>query len=187
MRIIAGTHRGRALTPVGQGDANAHLRPTTDRIRETIFNILIGGRVGVDLDGAVIADVFCGTGAMGLEALSRGASLAQFVDNGRVALGLVQQNITLLKEGDRSAVIKADARQMPPLKTPADVVFLDPPYSTGLGEVALERMTTTQSLRDGAVIVFEDNAPAPALPSVQILDQRSYGGTVVSFLQKRPQ
>lgn len=184
MRIIAGTHRGRTLTPVGQGDMNAHLRPTTDRVRETIFNILLGGRVGAILDGATVADVFCGTGAMGLEALSRGAGFAQFIDNGRVALDLVQKNIALLNEGARSTLLKSDATTLPKLKSAADLVFLDPPYGADLGARALHQLITTHSLAPRAIIVFEDNAPAPPMPELTLLDQRSFGGTVVSFLEK---
>ena len=96
MRIIAGTHRGRALTPVGKGDPGAHLRPTTDRVRESLFNMLGGGRFGAPFDGARGLDLFAGTGALGLEALSRGADHATFVDDGRVAQRLLRDNIRLL-------------------------------------------------------------------------------------------
>ena len=82
MRIIAGDYRGRALTPVGKGDPSAHLRPTTDRVRESLFNVLAGGRFGDAIRGISVLDLFAGTGALGLEALSRGAADVTFVDDG---------------------------------------------------------------------------------------------------------
>lgn len=184
MRIIAGTHRGRALTPVGKGDAGAHLRPTTDRIRESIFNILSGGRIGADIEDAQVADIFCGTGAMGLEALSRGAAHVTFVDNGRAALSLVQKNIALLNEAPRTKINKSDARRLPTLTPPADLIFLDPPYGTGLGALALERLMKTDSIAQGAIIVFEDNIAAPTFGGIETLDTRSFGTTTVTFFQK---
>ena len=86
MRIIAGDYRGRALTPVGKGDPSAHLRPTTDRVRESLFNVLAGGRFGDAISGISALDLFAGTGALGLEALSSGAADVTFVDDGKAAL-----------------------------------------------------------------------------------------------------
>ena len=95
MRIIGGQWRGRALTPVGKGDASAHLRPTTDRTRESLFNMLEGGRYGDPITDARVLDLFAGTGALGLEALSRGAAAATFIENGRIAQALTQEHCTL--------------------------------------------------------------------------------------------
>ncbi|MEL6685367.1 MAG: RsmD family RNA methyltransferase, partial [Pseudomonadota bacterium] len=97
MRIIGGTHRGTALAAVGKGDAGAHLRPTTDRVRESLFNVLQGGRFGDPITGARVLDLFAGTGALGFEALSRGAAHVTLVDNGRVAQKLMRENIAKLR------------------------------------------------------------------------------------------
>ena len=96
MRIIAGRFRGRRLASVGKGDPGAHLRPTTDRVRESLFNMLAGGRFGDPFDGYRVLDLFAGTGALGLEALSRGAEQVTFVDDGRVAQRLLRENIRTL-------------------------------------------------------------------------------------------
>jgi len=97
VRIIAGQHRGTVLADVGAGDAAAHLRPTSDRVRESLFNVLQGGRFGDAVRGSQVLDLFAGTGALGLEALSRGAEHVSFVDDGRAALGLVKANIAKMK------------------------------------------------------------------------------------------
>ena len=99
MRIIAGLHRGLKLAEVGLGDPAAHLRPTSDRVREALFNVLMGGRYGSPVIGARVLDLFAGTGALGLEAVSRGAVQATFVDDGRVAGGLIRDNIGRVKRG----------------------------------------------------------------------------------------
>lgn len=125
MRIIAGRFRGRALTPVGKGDPGAHLRPTTDRTRESLFSMLAGGRCGDPLTGARVLDLFAGTGALGLEALSRGADHVTFVENGRVAQALLRQNIALLGVAGETRLLSCDARRLPAPDAPATLVFLD--------------------------------------------------------------
>ena len=109
MRIIGGTARGLHLTPVGEGDAKAHLRPTSDRVREAIFNLLINGGYGNPLRDARVLDVFAGTGALGLEALSRGASSAVFLENGPTATALLKRNIALMRAETRTEVLRRDA------------------------------------------------------------------------------
>lgn len=102
MRIIGGRMRGLGLTPVGKGDAAAHLRPTSDRVREAMFNLLLGGRFGDPVTGARVLDLFAGTGALGLEALSRGADHVTFVENGRVGARLVAANVKKAKASEES-------------------------------------------------------------------------------------
>ena len=132
MRIVAGRFRGRALTRVGKGDPANALRPTTDRVREALFNVLAGGRFGDPFDGPVL-DLFAGTGALGLEALSRGAQRAVFVESGRKATGLLRKNIALLGVGDETDTIPRDATRLPPnAGLPATLVFLDPPFGREL-------------------------------------------------------
>jgi len=137
VRIIGGAHRGRALASIGKGDAAAHLRPTSDRVREALFNVLAGG-YGDPASGARVLDLFAGTGALGLEALSRGAATATFVESGRTALSLLRENIARCGAGETARVLPLDARRPGPNPgAPHDLVFLDPPYGKGLGEAAL--------------------------------------------------
>ncbi|HKK96838.1 MAG TPA: RsmD family RNA methyltransferase, partial [Marivita sp.] len=112
MRIIAGTFRGRSLATVGKGDPGAHLRPTTDRVRESLFNMLGGGRFGQPFEDAHVLDLFAGTGALGLEALSRGAQRAVFVDEGRKAQSLIKANIATLR-CNNTRIIGRDATRLP--------------------------------------------------------------------------
>ena len=120
-----------------RGDAAAHLRPTTDRARETLFNLLVNGRSGDLVTGARVLDLFAGTGALGLEALSRGAVHATFVDNGTAARALLRENIALCAAQGTTRVFRKDARQIGQAKTPVTLVFLDPPYGQDLGAPAL--------------------------------------------------
>lgn len=183
MRIVAGQWRGRALAAVGKGDPAAHLRPTTDRTRESLFNVLSGGRFGDPITGARVLDLFAGTGALGLEALSRGASAATFVDSGRKAGALLRKNIALC--GAKVAqTLAMDATRLPPHPAaPFSLVFLDPPYGQGLGERALASALAQGWLAPGALVVWEEaTEPAPP-PGLELLDRRRYGDTVVTFLR----
>ncbi len=181
MRIIAGAFRGRHLAEVGKGDRAAHLRPTTDRVRESLFSHLTGGHYDDPVSGARVLDLFAGTGALGLEALSRGADFACFIDSGRMALTLIDKNIALCRAGDQTRVMRADASRLPENPdAPYDLIFLDPPYGMSLGERALASARRAGWIRDGALIVWEENAP-PVIPEfLSLLGQRSYGGTVIS-------
>ena len=129
MRIIAGRFRGRALTPVGKGDPGAHLRPTTDRTRESLFSMLAGGRFGDPLSGARVLDLFAGTGALGLEALSRGADHVTFVEQGRIGLTMLKRNIDLLGVAGETRIIASDARRLPVTDAPATLVFWTRPMA----------------------------------------------------------
>ncbi|EIE49744.1 DNA methyltransferase [Salipiger aestuarii] len=182
MRIIAGTWRGRALTPVGKGDPRAHLRPTTDRTRESLFNMLAGGRFGDPFTAATVLDLFAGTGALGLEALSRGAQSCTFVDDGRKAQSLLRENIRLLDCAGRTRLIARDATRLPTAETPATLVFLDPPYGKALGVKALHAASLGGWLAAGSLIVWEENAPQPAPDGFELLDSRRYGDTHVTML-----
>lgn len=187
MRIIAGRFRGRALTPVGKGDPGAHLRPTTDRTRESLFSMLAGGRFGDPLTGARVLDLFAGTGALGLEALSRGADHVTFVENGRKALALVRQNIALLGVAGEADCLACDARRLPASAgTPASLVFLDPPYGQALGLPALMAAQGAAWLAPGALVVWEEAAEQPAPPGFTRRDARRFGDTVLTFLEVTP-
>lgn len=183
MRIIAGDWRGRPLTAVGKGDPRAHLRPTTDRVRESLFNMLGGGRFGDPFDGARVLDLFAGTGALGLEALSRGAAQCTFVDDGRKALSILRGNIRLLDCAERTRVIARDATRLPEADTPCDLVFLDPPYGKNLGGKALDTARAAGWIAPGALVVWEESAPQEAPPGFAPLDQRRYGDTHATVLR----
>ena len=184
MRVIAGTYRGRALTPVGKGDAGAHLRPTTDRTRESLFNVLAGGRFGDPIPGARVLDLFAGTGALGLEALSRGAAHVTFVDDGRVAQKLVAANIKLLGAEATTRLFRADATRLPAcIDAPFDLVFLDPPYGKGLGETALSAAISGGWIAEDALILWEESAAITPPEGLTLLDARRYGDTTIHFLE----
>lgn len=186
MRIVGGAHRGRALAGVGAGDAKAHLRPTTDRVRESMFNLLAHGGYGdpAPPEGRSVLDLFAGTGALGFEALSRGALRASFVDRGRKALGLLKENAARLGLEAQSRILACDALSLGAAKGPAcDMVFLDPPYGTGMGRTALSGAIRGGWIADGALVVWEEReAPAP-MPGLTLLDSRRYGDTCVSILR----
>jgi 16S rRNA (guanine966-N2)-methyltransferase len=184
VRIVAGRFRGRALAALGKGDPAAHLRPTSDRTRESLFNILAGGRFGDPVTGARVLDLFAGTGALGLEALSRGAAFATFVDDGMKALGLIRQNIALCGAEAETRIVKRDARRLPPNEdAPYDLVFLDPPYGKGLGEVALSHALAQGWIATDALIIWEESATITPPDGVEILDSRRYGDTVITLLR----
>ena len=182
MRIIGGTSRGLHLAAVGDGDAKANLRPTSDRVRESIFNLLINGGYGNPLHGARVLDVFAGTGALGLEALSRGAAHASFLENGTVALGLLKRNIALMRAESRSEILRRDATK-PGVNpgAPHDVIFLDPPYGKGMGELALSALAPW--LVPEALVIWEENTPPVPPQGFEPLDQRKYGDTLVTILK----
>ncbi|PZX58730.1 16S rRNA (guanine966-N2)-methyltransferase [Cereibacter changlensis] len=184
MRIIGGARRGTHLAPVGEGDAKAHLRPTSDRVREAIFNLLINGGYGAPLQDAHVLDLFAGTGALGLEALSRGAAHASFVETGAAALALLRRNIEILRMGPATAILRRDATAPGPNPgAPFDVVFLDPPYGKGLGEAALAAAGQTGWLAPEALVVWEESTPPAPPPGFTQQDQRRYGDTLVTILR----
>jgi 16S rRNA (guanine966-N2)-methyltransferase len=183
MRIISGRARGLHLTQVGAGDASAHLRPTSDRVREAIFNLLVNGGYGDPMTGVHVLDLFAGTGALGLEALSRGASRVTFVDDGKVALGLLQRNIALMKAASEVTLIRRNATQLG-AGSPHGLVFLDPPYGKGLGELAMASAIAGGWIAQDALVVWEENTP-PTIPvGFRQRDQRRYGDTLVTILMR---
>ena len=180
MRIIAGQHRSVTLASVGKGDAGAHLRPTTDRVRESLFNVLTQYDV---ILGARVLDVFAGTGALGLEALSRGAAHVTFVDDGRVAQNLIGQNIAKLRAQSQTSLVRRDALRLGVCEGAVyDLVFLDPPYGKSLGEKALIALAAGGWLAPDALIVWEEKAPMPAPDGFTLRDHRRYGDTHVTVL-----
>lgn len=179
MRIIGGRFRGTALAAVGKGDEAAHLRPTTDRVRESLFNVLAHG---YELEDAKVLDLFAGTGALGLEALSRGAAQVTFVDDGRKAGRLLSQNIAKLRVEDEVTVMRRDATRLG-AGTPHNIIFLDPPYGKSLGEKALKNIISGGWLAGDALIVWEEGGAIVPPPSLVLLDERKYGDSFIRLLR----
>ena len=184
MRIVGGENRGLALAEVGEGDAAAHLRPTSDRVREAIFNLLEGGRFGDPLGGARVLDLFAGTGALALEALSRGAAEAVLVDDGRAAGRLIRENIGRAGREGQARLLARDAARLPAnAEEPFSLLFLDPPYGRGLGQQALDAAVALGWVAPGALVVWEEAGPMMPWPGTTLLDRRRYGGTTVTLLR----
>ncbi len=184
MRIVGGRFRGRALA----APSGALTRPTSDKVRESLFNILIHGIEGAGIEGARVLDLFAGTGALGLEALSRGAAYCLFVEDNADARGLIRENIEALGLTGASKVWRRDAAKLgtaAPMQ-PFQLLFADPPYGKGLGEQALQAAADGGWLSAGAVCVLEERADAePAIPAAfALLDRRVYGDTALHFLRK---
>lgn len=166
------------------------MRPTGDRVREALFNMLAhAGWADDPLTDAIALDAFCGTGALGLEALSRGAAHLTLMDIDPRSLALARQNVATLKEEGRVALLRADAARPPPAKQPATLAFLDPPYGKSLAEKALPALAEAGWLAPECVCVVEtareDDFTPP--PGFALRDERCYGETRITFLQRTGQ
>lgn len=184
MRIVGGDRRGAPLA----GPRSDAIRPTSDRTREAVFNVLAHA-LGDPVPGARVLDLFAGTGALGLEAMSRGAAYCLFVEVAADARGLIRRNIETLGFGGRTRVFRRDATRLGPAHPmqPFTLAFLDPPYGLGLGERALAAADAGGWLAPGALIVFEETARTDiTVPEAfEALDERAYGDTKVLFLRHR--
>lgn len=182
MRIVGGALRGRTLA----APKSDRVRPTSDRNRESLFNILAHG-AAVTLDGARVLDLFSGTGALGLEALSRGARFCLFVEEGVEGRGLLRTNIEAFGLQGCTKIFRRDATRLGAVGTmePFDLLFADPPYGRSLGEGALASALAGGWLKPGALCVIEEAASAPfALPDgFRVEDERAMGETVLRFLR----
>ncbi len=184
MRIVGGALRGRRLAgPTDDGGA-ARLRPTSDRMREAIFNIIAHGDYP-DLDGARVLDLFAGTGAMGIEALSRGAREAVFVDNGREARALLSRNIDALGLSDRTRIVPGDATRYRGAGAAFDIVFCDAPYDRGLTHSALDSLIAGAMLAPDAALIVEIGADEPfaSPPGLDSVTERRYGAGKIHLLR----
>ena len=192
MRIVAGHYRGRALAaPPG-----LETRPTSDRARQAVFNQLEHAAWSPGLQGARVIDLFAGSGALGLEALSRGADFCLFVETDAAARGAIRDNLEALAPDGalfgRSRIHRRDATDLGGKPAgdgaPFDLAFLDPPYARGLGERALASLAADGWLKAGAICVFERGAdePDPVAPAFTPLDARRYGAARVHVLKYSP-
>jgi 16S rRNA (guanine966-N2)-methyltransferase len=185
MRVVGGRHRGRKLA-VPPGDL---VRPTSDRAREALFNILshgdfaAGGSLFADEN---VVDAFAGTGALGIEALSRGAARAAFIETDRAALGALRRNLAVLDEEDAADIIAGDATRPPRAPYAATLGFLDPPYRSGLAAPALAALATTGWFAPHALAIVEIAAKEPFSPPAGfvIIDERVYGAARLVFLRR---
>lgn len=185
MRIIAGQFRGLTLADVGAGDAGAHLRPTSDRVREAMFNLLQNAINPDPVPGARVLDLFAGTGALGFEALSRGAAHVTFVDDGAAARALIRENTDKTRAMGVTRLYRRDATDLGVNRGAAfGLIFLDPPYGLGLGAKALASATAGGWVAPGAVVVWEESAAQMPPPGFAPLDQRRYGDTCVTILRR---
>ncbi len=184
MRIISGTSKGRRLaTPKSQA-----IRPTSDRVKESIFNIL-----GEEVEGKVVLDLFAGTGNLGIEALSRGAKKALFVEKGRQALRLIQRNLSQFGMKERSEILPKDvSRAIGILKQRGesfDLILMDPPYEKGLIQKTLMKLHSHRIYHEDSILVIEHDRREPIPEMVEgwtLIRQRGIGDTVISFLTPSP-
>ncbi|MGC6454342.1 MAG: 16S rRNA (guanine(966)-N(2))-methyltransferase RsmD [Candidatus Puniceispirillaceae bacterium] len=187
MRIIAGRHRGTRLAK----PAGAETRPTADRVRESLFNILAGGRFGEVVEGIHVIDAFAGTGALGLEALSRGAAHASFIERDQAALATLRANIARLKRGPDCRVIAGDALTLAAWRgMPAGLLLADAPYGTEGGLRAAAQLMSIGALAGNALLVIETergeslDADAVDRAGLRQLDDRTYGRARLHFLRR---
>jgi 16S rRNA (guanine966-N2)-methyltransferase len=182
MRVVAGKFRGRNL----KSPKDNEIRPTADRLRESVFNILVHG-YGDPITDARVLDLFAGTGALGIEALSRGAKFALFVDDGPEARALIRENVEALGLGGMSRIFRRDAANLGEAhpNEPFSLVFCDPPYGKGLAGRALASARSGGWLTPDAVIVVEEAASAKfaAPEGYEEIERRAYDDTEFVFLR----
>jgi 16S rRNA (guanine966-N2)-methyltransferase len=186
VRVIAGKLKGRSIL----SPSTEPIRPTSDRVRQAIFNILEHGGAGRPIKGARVLDLFAGTGAFGIEALSRGAAHCLFVETGAGARGLIRRSLAMLNVDRFAQVMAEDATRLgaPPEGHTFDLVFIDPPYGKGLAQQALAALAANRWLADGATVVVEEEAAARvAWPDAfEVVEQRRWGDTQAIFARAAP-
>ena len=182
LRIIAGEWRGRKMqAPVGDTT-----RPTADRTRETLFSMLVS-RIG-DFDGLAVADLFAGSGALGLEALSRGAASCVFVEQDAAALRALRANIAALRAAPQCDVRASSVLALGPAKAPLDLVLLDPPYGSGAGAVALDKLQRLGWIGEGTWVSLETAADEePKVKGLEIVADRKVGKARITLLRQPSQ
>ena len=185
MRIVAGKFRSATI----EAPKGLDTRPTSDRVRQALFNVLEHGAPQVDFEGCRVLDLFAGSGALGIEALSRGAKFALFIEDSADARAAIRRNVEALKLTGVTKIFRRDATSLGPAQTlqPFDLIFCDPPYGKGLGEKALQSAVEGGWAAEDAIAVLEERAgleiglPAP----FEIIDQRDYGDTQIVIGKSR--
>jgi 16S rRNA (guanine966-N2)-methyltransferase len=188
IKIVGGRHRGRTLaTPEG-----LDTRPTSSRARESLFNILAHASWRADgtspLIGARVLDAFAGSGALGIEALSRGAAHATFLDNDAAAIKTIGENLRKLGETATAKVVRADATRPPPAREACDLLFLDPPYRSGTASPALTALAEAGWAKPGTVAIVEVASTEDLMPppGFEAIDERRYGAAKIVILRRVP-
>lgn len=185
MRITGGTFRGRSL----RAPADDRVRPTSDKARQAVFNILSHGAFALEIGGLRVADLFAGTGALGLEAISRGAAFCLFVEDAAESRALIRGNVEAFGLTGATKIWRRDATDLGRMSAgaggPFDLAFLDPPYRKGLLSPALRSLLGGNWLAPDALLVAETAADedAPSTEGFAVLDSRVYGETQVTFLR----
>lgn len=186
MRVIAGKYKGRSIETLK--DKSTKLRPTTGKTREALFNILSHGQFAVGgkkiLDGARILDLFCGSGALAIEALSRGATYAVLIDMENKHLDIARKNIKNIGEDQNTTFIRANSSMPPPAYVPCNLIFIDPPYNQGLAQVTLENLVKGNWLAPNAIVVVETEKKEDiTYPSgFEEMTDRNYGNSRIRIL-----
>jgi 16S rRNA (guanine966-N2)-methyltransferase len=186
MRIVAGRFRGAQI----EAPKGLATRPTSDRVRQALFNVLEHGAPAFDFDGARVLDLFAGSGALGLEALSRGARYCVFIEESTEARASIRRNVEKLGLTGATKIWRRDATKLGEVGTlaPFDLVFCDPPYGKGLGEPAIKAAVEGGWVKPGAIAVLEERAdlviawPAPFME----IDRRRYGDTAIAIARAGP-
>ena len=184
LKIIAGKHRGRNIETL----PGKEIRPTTGFTREAVFNILMHGQFSGENSPLInkrVVDLFCGTGALGFEALSRGAAHVSFIDQNPKALDLAKKTATNIGESKNAVFIRSDSTHVPKAHIACSLAFVDPPYEKGMAEKGLVSLTDGGWLEDGAIVVVEQAKKEALNPPIHmtLLDERTYGITRISILK----
>lgn len=183
MRVISGTARGKKLISL----EGMNTRPTLDRVKEALFNIL-----QFNIKDKIVLDLFAGSGAIGIEALSRGAKLAAFCDNSHEAINIIKTNIVNTKNAEKSLILNCDyiqaLKQLKNKQINFDVIYLDPPYKTEFAEIAIKEIINLNLLsKDGIIILETDDTEKERIieeQRVEIFDKRKYGRAILIFIRK---
>ena len=184
MRIVGGKWKKRKLECSFSLKNQGLIRPTADRVKESIFNIVENLSTGNPLKGARVLDLFCGTGAIGLEALSRGADFCHFIDNSREAKRLTLQNVRNLGAEQNSMFTKTDILDLNQnYGVVSDVVFLDPPYGKNIGTLAISLLLENDWVDGDTIFILEKEVNGQFSSELTIVDQRVYGGTEILILK----
>jgi 16S rRNA (guanine966-N2)-methyltransferase len=186
MRIVAGKFRGAQI----EAPKGLATRPTSDRVRQALFNVLEHGAPDFDFDGARVLDLFAGSGALGLEALSRGARFCIFIEEGAEARASIRRNVEKLGLTGATKIWRRDATKLGEAGTlaPFDLVFCDPPYGKGLGEPAIAAAVEGGWVKQGAIAVLEERADLEVAwpPPFAEIDRRRYGDTAIAIARAGP-
>ncbi len=187
MRVIGGSLKGRRLSTIKQAGNLTSLRPTTDRIKESLFNILLGGKFDLKMEKVHILDIFAGSGALGIEAISRGAKSCSFIEKNKACLRLLDTNLKICNIKNQTNIKTFDATKFPlNLEQPYDLVFVDPPYRKSLGEDAVRSALASNWISDNALIVLEEGEQKSSLEGFKLEDTRRYGDTMLHFFKRVP-